>query len=156
MLYNKMPLMKKLARFLAMMLILVSAQFVSTHVNAQNQVSEKVHHVVMQLNTADTAAWSGVLGNIKNFQKIWPGKVEVEVVVHGKALNFLVASKSHLTGDIEALSKKGVQFSACENTMNKYGITKSMLLPSANTVPSGVAELILKQEAGWGYLKAGL
>jgi intracellular sulfur oxidation DsrE/DsrF family protein len=68
----------------------------------------------------------------------------------------LVASKSHLTGDIEALSKKGVQFSACENTMNKYGITKSMLLPSASTVPSGVAELILKQEAGWGYLKAGL
>ncbi len=84
------------------------------------------------------------------------GKVGGKVVVHGKALNFLVASKSHLTEDIEVLSKKGVQFSACENTMNKYGITKSMLLPSANTVPSGVAELILKQEAGWGYLKAGL
>ncbi len=143
--------MKKLSNFLVIMLIFVSAQL-----KAQDKISEKVHHVVMQLNTADTAAWSGVLGNIKNFQKIWPGKVEVEVVVHGKALNFLVASKSHLIEDIEALSKKGVQFSACENTMNKYGITKSMLLPSANTVPSGVAELILKQEAGWGYLKAGL
>ncbi len=151
MLYNKMPFMKKLAHFVVMMLI-----FVSTQLKAQNNVSEKVHHVVMQLNTADTAAWSGVLGNIKNFQKIWPGKVEVEVVVHGKALNFLVASKSHLTEDIETLSKKGVQFSACENTMNKYGITKAMLLSSAKTVPSGVAELIIKQEAGWGYLKAGL
>ena len=146
-----MLLMKKLSNFLVIMLIFVSAQL-----KAQDKISEKVHHVVMQLNTADTAAWSGVLGNIKNFQKIWPGKVEVEVVVHGKALNFLVASKSHLIEDIEALSKKGVQFVACENTMNKYGITKSMLLPSANTVPSGVAELILKQEAGWGYLKAGL
>ena len=143
--------MNKLSSFLVIMLIFVSAQL-----KAQNNVSEKVHHVVMQLNTADTAAWSGVLGNIKNFQKIWPGKVEVEVVVHGKALNFLVASKSHLTEDIETLSKKGVQFSACENTMNKYGITKAMLLSSAKTVPSGVAELILKQEAGWGYLKAGL
>ena len=143
--------MNKLSSFLVIMLI-----FVSTQLKAQNNVSEKVHHVVMQLNTADTAAWSGVLGNIKNFQKIWPGKVEVEVVVHGKALNFLVASKSHLTEDIETLSKKGVQFSACENTMNKYGITKAMLLSSAKTVPSGVVELILKQEAGWGYLKAGL
>ncbi|MDP4620620.1 MAG: DsrE family protein [Sediminibacterium sp.] len=143
--------MKKLAHFVVIMLI-----FVSTQLKAQNNVLEKVHHVVMQLNTADTAAWSGVLGNIKNFQKIWPGKVEVEVVVHGKALNFLVASKSHLTEDIETLSKKGVQFSACENTMNKYGITKAMLLSSAKTVPSGVAELIIKQEAGWGYLKAGL
>ena len=143
--------MNKLSSFLVIMLIFVSAQL-----KAQNNVSEKVHHVVMQLNTADTAAWSSVLGNIKNFQKIWPGKVEVEVVVHGKALNFLVASKSHLVEDIETLSKKGVQFSACENTMNKYGITKAMLLSSAKTVPSGVAELILKQEAGWGYLKAGL
>ena len=143
--------MNKLSSFLVIMLIFVSAQL-----QAQNNVSEKVHHVVMQLNTADTATWSSVLGNIKNFQKIWPGKVEVEVVVHGKALNFLVASKSHLTEDIETLSKKGVQFSACENTMNKYGITKAMLLSSAKTVPSGVAELILKQEAGWGYLKAGL
>ncbi len=69
MLYNKMPLMKKLTRFLVMMLILVSTQ-----ANAQNQVSEKVHHVVMQLNTADTAAWSSVLGNIKKFQKFWLGK----------------------------------------------------------------------------------
>jgi intracellular sulfur oxidation DsrE/DsrF family protein len=143
--------MNKLSSFLVIMLIFVSAQL-----KAQNNVSEKVHHVVMQLNTADTATWSSVLGNIKNFQKIWPGKVEVEVVVHGKALNFLVASKSHLVEDIENLSKKGVQFSACENTMNKYGITKAMLLSSAKTVPSGVAELILKQEAGWGYLKAGL
>ncbi len=143
--------MNKLSSFLVIMLIFVSAQL-----QAQNNVSEKVHHVVMQLNTADTAAWSSVLGNIKNFQKIWPGKVEVEVVVHGKALNFLVASKSHLVEDIETLSKKGVQFSACENTMNKYGITKAMLLSSAKTVPSGVVELILKQEAGWGYLKAGL
>lgn len=143
--------MNKLSSFLVIMLI-----FVSTQLKAQNNASEKVHHVVMQLNTADTAAWSSVLGNIKNFQKIWPGKVEIEVVVHGKALNFLVASKSHLVEDIETLSKKGVQFSACENTMNKYGITKAMLLSTAKTVPSGVAELILKQEAGWGYLKAGL
>ena len=143
--------MNKLSSFLVIMLIFVSAQL-----QAQKNVSEKVHHVVIQLNTADTASWSSVLGNIKNFQKIWPGKVEVEVVVHGKALNFLVASKSHLVEDIETLSKKGVQFSACENTMNKYGITKAMLLSSAKTVPSGVAELILKQEAGWGYLKAGL
>jgi intracellular sulfur oxidation DsrE/DsrF family protein len=116
---------------------------------------DKIHHVVMQLNTADTATWSSVIGNIRNFQKIWPGKVEIEVVVHGKALNFLVASKTHLSEDIEMMTKKGVVFNACENTMHKYGVEKSMLLPFAGTVPSGVAELVLKQEAGWGYLKAG-
>ena len=39
--------------------------------------------------------------------------------------------------------------------MNKYGITKEMLIPSAGSVPSGVAELVIKQEEGWSYLKTG-
>jgi intracellular sulfur oxidation DsrE/DsrF family protein len=114
------------------------------------------HKVVIQLNTADTAAWSGVIGNIKNLSKVWPGNIKIEVVVHGKALDFLVAAKSHLVTDIDQLAKKGVVFNACENTMGKHGITKQMLIPSVFSVPSGVAEIILKQEEGWSYLRAGL
>ncbi len=114
------------------------------------------HKVVIQLNTADTAACSGVIGNIKNLSKVWPGNIKFEVVVHGKALDFLVAAKSHLVTDIDQLAKKGVVFNACENTMGKYGITKQMLIPSVFSVPSGVAEIILKQEEGWSYLRAGL
>jgi intracellular sulfur oxidation DsrE/DsrF family protein len=114
------------------------------------------HKVVIQLNTSDTAAWSGVIGNIKNLSKVWPGNIKIEVVVHGKALDFLVAAKSHLVTDIDQLAKKGVVFNACENTMGKYGITKQMLIPSVFSVPSGVAEIILKQEEGWSYLRAGL
>ena len=113
------------------------------------------HKVVIQLNTSDTAAWSGVIGNIKNLSKVWPGNIKIEVVVHGKALDFLVAAKSHLVTDIDQLAKKGVVFNACENTMGKYGITKQMLIPSVFTVPSGVGEVILKQEQGWSYLRAG-
>ena len=124
-------------------------------VTVAQEKQTNMHQVVMQLNTADTAVWSSTLGNIRNFQKIWPGKVTIEVVVHGKALNFLVTDKSHLVSEIEAMIKLGVVFNACENTMNKYGIRKDMLIPSANSVPSGVAELVMKQEEGWSYLKTG-
>lgn len=123
---------------------------------AQNSTATTSHKVVIQLNSADTAAWGGVIGNIKNLSKVWPGDIKIEVVVHGKALDFLVAAKSHLVTDIDQLAKKGVVFNACENTMGKYGITKQMLIPSVFTVPSGVAEIILKQEQGWSYLRAGL
>jgi uncharacterized protein len=126
----------------------------STEVEAQDK-KVKPHQVVMQLNSADTAVWSGMLGNIRNFQKVWPGNVMIEVVVHGKALNFLVASKSHLVADVEAMTKQGVVFNACENTMNKYGIKKEMLISSVSSVPSGVAELVVKQEEGWSYIKTG-
>ena len=126
----------------------------STMVVAQDK-QVKMHQVVMQLNSADTAVWTSTLGNIRNFQKIWPGKVTIEVVVHGKALNFLVKEKSHLVSEIESMTKLGVIFNACENTMNKYGIKKDMLIPSVSSVPSGVAELVIKQEEGWSYLKTG-
>jgi intracellular sulfur oxidation DsrE/DsrF family protein len=137
--------------YLIALLFLLSFSEVATAQDKQ----VKMHQVVMQLNTADTAVWSRMLGNIRNFQKVWPGNVKIEVVVHGKALNFLVASKSHLVADVEAMTKLGVVFNACENTMNKYGIKKEMLIPSASSVPSGVAELVVKQEEGWSYLKTG-
>jgi len=137
--------------YLIALLFLLSASVVATAQDKQ----VKMHQVVMQLNSADTAVWSSMLGNIRNFQKVWPGNVKIEVVVHGKALNFLVASKSHLVADVDAMTKLGVVFNACENTMNKYGIKKEMLIPSVSSVPSGVAELVLKQEEGWSYLKTG-
>ena len=34
-------------------------------------MAQAQHKVVIQLNTADTAAWSSTIGNIKNLQKIF-------------------------------------------------------------------------------------
>ncbi len=142
-------------KFLNRGILIVLLSFVVFYkLNAQQ--TNIVHNVIIQLNTADTASWSGVIGNIKNIQKIWPTNLNIEVVVHGKALNFLVKDRSHLSLEIDTLIKKGVHFNACENTMHKYGITKDLLFPYVNTVPSGIVEIILKQEAGWSYLKSGI
>jgi len=141
-------------RILTLSILSIVAIMFCTSLNAQN--TEVKHKVVIQLNTADTSAWSSTIGNIKNLQKLWPNNVLVEVVVHGKALDLLVAAKTHLANEVVEMSKTNVQFSACENSMRKHHIEKADLLTIANTVPSGVAEVILKQEAGWSYLKAGV
>lgn len=120
------------------------------------QTETKQHNIVIQLNTADTSAWSSTIGNIKNIQKIWPNHLQIQVVVHGKAINLLVKDKTYFANDIISLTKEGIVFVACENTMRKYKVVKSDLLLEANTVPSGVVEVILKQEQGWRYLKAGV
>jgi intracellular sulfur oxidation DsrE/DsrF family protein len=122
----------------------------------KSDTENKVHKVVVQLNTADTASWSGVIGNIKNMQKVWPKNLYVEVVVHGKAIEFLVKDKTFFTKDIQLLATQGIKFSACQNTMRKHNITEDMLIKEAGTVPSGVVEVILKQEEGWSYIKSGL
>ena len=130
--------------------MLVSFQFCY----AQTEIKE--HNIVIQLNTADTSAWSSTIGNIKNIQKIWPNHLQIEVVVHGKAIDLLVKDKTYFANDIASLTKEGIVFSACENTMRKHKIVKSDLLIEAKTLPSVVVELILKQEQGWRYLKAGV
>jgi intracellular sulfur oxidation DsrE/DsrF family protein len=141
-------------KIIFLLLLTFAGTQISNKLNAQN--NEVKHKVIIQLNTADTSAWSSTIGNIKNLQKLWPNNVMVEVVVHGKALDLLVAAKTHLANEVVEMSKTNVQFSACENSMRKHHIDKSELLSIANTVPSGVAEVILKQETGWSYLKAGV
>ena len=141
-------------KIIFLLLLTFAGTQISNKLNAQN--NEVKHKVIIQLNTADTSAWSSTIGNIKNLQRLWPNNVMVEVVVHGKALDLLVAAKTHLANEVVEMSKTNVQFSACENSMRKHHIDKSELLSIANTVPSGVAEVILKQETGWSYLKAGV
>jgi intracellular sulfur oxidation DsrE/DsrF family protein len=143
--------MKNTARLIFLLFTMVfSFQFCY----AQTEIKE--HNIVIQLNTADTSAWSSTIGYIKNIQKAWPNHLHIEVVVHGKAINLLVKDKTYFANDIAGLTKEGIVFSACENTMRKYKIEKAELLIEAKTVPSGVVEVILKQEQGWRYLKAGI
>lgn len=92
--------MKKMLRFIITCFL---TAFIFTSTKAQN--TDIKHKVVIQLNTADTAAWSSTIGNIKNLQKIWPNNVVIEVVVHGKALDLLVAAKTHLANEVVEMFK---------------------------------------------------
>lgn len=137
-------------------LLLSGLFFIMNQGVAQQKSETDIHRVVVQLNTADTSSWSGVIGNIRNMQKAWPSNLHVEVVVHGKAIDFLVREKTFFTNDIQLLAAQGIKFNACQNTMRKHNITEDMLLKVAGTVPSGVVEVVLKQEEGWSYIKSGL
>jgi intracellular sulfur oxidation DsrE/DsrF family protein len=44
---------------------------------------------------------------------------------------------------------------ACENTLIERKIPKENIIPLAGFVKMAVAEIILKQEQGWSYIKAG-
>ena len=146
--------MKKYKSIILFIYLLIGASTIKAQTT--NTINLADHKIVIQLNTGDTIAWSATMGNIKNLQKIWPTNLSIEVVVHGLALDLLVASKTPMAKDITELSKTGIHFMACENSMRKHHILKTDLVLEAIPVPSGVAEVIIKQEAGWSYLKAGV
>jgi intracellular sulfur oxidation DsrE/DsrF family protein len=117
------------------------------------QAQNPTHKVVIQLNTSDTLVWHGALKNISNLQTALGPNTQVEVVAHGSGISMLIDSKTTQKAKIAELAAAGVLFKACENTIRERKIDKSTLLPQSGFVPSGVAEVVLKQEAGWAYLK---
>ncbi len=128
-----------------------SAQAAEKAAAAQNQQ----HRVVFEIASDDKEQWTALLNNVENLQKAFgPGKVQTEVVAHGKALGLL--TKDSPVGErLERITATGVVFAACENTMKRKNVTKEQLLPSATTTDSGVAEVVRKQAEGWAYLKSG-
>ena len=120
-----------------------------------NGMDSQDHKVVMQVTQADSVNQLAVVGQIQNLLKALPN-VQIEVVCHSQGLPLLISSQSIVKSNISELQKKGVVFAACENTMRKNKVEKSELIPGTITVPSGLGEIILKQEEGWTYIKAGI
>ncbi len=127
----------------------VQAQATST---VKKTEETKQHKIVYDLSVADTAMHAGLIRQLNNIKRGWPD-AQIEVVVHGKAINLLVAGKSTQASAIKALQAKGVVFVACENTMKRAKVEKSQLLPNTPTVVMGIGEIVTKQEEGWSYIK---
>lgn len=136
--------MKTMKKILLSTFILIC---ISIAANAQT------HKVVVQLNTSDTLVWHGALKNISNLQTALGANTQIELVAHGSGIGILIDGKTTQKAKIAELAASGVLFKACENTIRERKIDRATILTQAGTVPSGVAEVVLKQEAGWAYLK---
>jgi intracellular sulfur oxidation DsrE/DsrF family protein len=113
------------------------------------------HRVVFVLTSGDDADWEMTLANVRNMIKGFaPAKVEVEVIAYGPGLAFLKKGSSVET-QVTALESPDVHLLACENSMRMQHVTAADLSTGVGTVPSGVVELVTRQEQGWSYIKAG-
>ena len=118
-------------------------------------VTTKKLKVVFQLTSGDTLAQKALAKQIHNFLTAAPN-ARIEVVCHNNGISFLQTASTKQADKIKDLKAKGVDFVACENTMRERKIKREELLPECRTVPSGVVEVVLKQDKGWAYIKAGL
>ena len=118
------------------------------------QKAEKEHRIVFHLSNADTLVHKALVSQVVNVLEVWKN-AKIEVVVHNNGIGFMKTAESRVIKEIEALKAQGVVFAVCENTLKKRKIEKSQILPSATFVPVGLAEIIMKEEEGWSYIKAG-
>lgn len=121
------------------------------------RAASQMHRVVFECSRSDHATWTAMLNNVQNLQKRFgEANTELEVVAHGPGIAFLLRTDTLEAHRIAMLHAQHVEFAACHNTMMAKHISPADLLPEATIVPSGVGELVLKQEAGWAYLKSGI
>jgi len=96
------------------------------------------------------------LANVTNLLKAIPGREYNAVVLfNGPGVNLVTAENcapEHKEG-IAALQKQNVVFEACQNALNKFGITKEELVDGFKVVPAGIIELIELQNNGYAYIK---
>ena len=110
------------------------------------------HRVVFQISDNAEAKQHMVLNNVENVMKAFgPDKVAVEVVAFGPGLDLLNESNPDAE-HIRSLSKQGVRFDACQNTIDTWERNNGKpypLLAVAQRVPAGVAKIIFLVEQGY-------
>lgn len=136
-------------------IFLLLAFLSNTYAFAQTDNGEN-HKIVFQFVSGDTLSQNSLVNNLKNLREGWP-KAAVEVVFHGNGIFMVMGEKTKYAKELEDFAvKKDIKLVVCENTMKQKKIVKSQLLPFVSTVPMAIAEIVVKQEQGWSYLKAGL
>lgn len=107
----------------------------------------------MQVSDADPAKWNLALNNARNVQAdLGRDKVTVEIVAYGPGLGMLKMDSVVGARVAEAIDQ-GVRLLACENTMTHQKISQADMLPRLGYVPSGVVQLMQRQQQGYAYIR---
>ena len=110
------------------------------------------------LHLDDSARWAMTLGNAANLLQYAASSgtpLVLEIVANGPAVCELCAEAAEKLGigaQLESLAPS-VRICACKNALKANGIPAEELYPFVQVVPAGVAELALRQDEGFAYIK---
>lgn len=119
---------------------------------ATTSASSTASKVVFQVSDNDAQKWNLALNNAKNVQAAMGEGATVEIVAYGPGIGMLTADSS-TSNRVAAAVKSGVNVVACQNTMRAKKLTAADMNPAIGYVPSGVVELMAKQQQGWSYVR---
>ena len=112
------------------------------------------NRALFQVTDNDPARWNLVLNNMANLREgVGSEGAEIELVAYGPGLLMLKADSPARQRIADAL-KSGVKINACQNTMQGMKLVPADMLPDIGYVPSGVVEVMKKQQQGWAYIRS--
>lgn len=118
-----------------------------------NAAASTKYRTIFHVTENDPQKWAQVLNNARYTQgELGAQNMDIIVVMNGGGIGMLKL-ESPVAQRIDEAKKAGVKFHVCEQTMTAQKVTKQDMLPQADYVPSGIADVVKLQSQGWLYVK---
>jgi len=96
-----------------------------------------------------TIAISNIINLIKDLGE---ENLDIELLMNGTGVKIML-KEGECVNKVDYLSNKGVVFCVCSNSLNALEMQENDMIKGTKIVPSGVGELVKKQNEGWNYIK---
>jgi hypothetical protein len=118
---------------------------------------EAQHKMVYQFNKAEPEYQQHVLFSVGEMVRKYGDNIDVVVTVFGPGIHILALKPQRPVSEeiqqrVSSLNDYGVKFHACGNTMKSLNWTEKDLVPFAQVVEVGAADLLELQEKGYAYI----
>ena len=131
------------------------ALFLSLAALSATAAEQVKYRLVIQVSDDSIDRMNSALNTARNVQHIFgPENIEVEIVAYGdgiKALKYYAPIP--IADKVKEVTTEGVRIVACEIAMRTHKLRPSDMIEQVRYVPSGVAEIVEKQTAGWSYIR---
>lgn len=115
----------------------------------------KTYKAIIQLTSDDPKVHRSMVRQIGNLFAHLGSAVDVRIVCHGASVPFCVAAGNALAEEIRSLIDQRATIAACRNMLVSNNVDTTALIDGIEVIPSGIAELVILQQEGWSYVKAG-
>lgn len=115
------------------------------------------HFIVYQLNESDHEYHQHVLGSVGAMVGKYGDNIDIVVACFGRGIHVLAKEPGRPVEDsikdkVSSLSGQGVKFHACGRTLKSMKWTQDDILPFAQLVAVGVADIMELQEQNYAYV----
>jgi intracellular sulfur oxidation DsrE/DsrF family protein len=118
------------------------------------QTTQPPTKIVFQMSSPDTLVHKSLMKQLNNILSVAP-QTKIKVVCHGPGIYVLVPDHSIATQAIERLRLKGVEFIACEFSIEERKISSDKMLQGISYTKAGILEVARLQDEQWRYIKSG-
>ncbi len=136
-------------------ILMISIGLSAQTVQPKRPAAEPRHRILIDLTTVLSDGWALTISNVEGLKRHFKDDVEIEVVVHGPAVSMLFRNDVDFGARIQQLHDSGVRFVVGTSTVELTHAKKEDLFAFVEFVPSSIAEIVLRQEQGWSYIKGG-